>query len=96
LAVRAADYSPTARRSSAAIGNSNRSPRNSRVEKNKTSTFIRGFRIEARNDFVFELLRFLLGIRGAFVDMQDVRVAVVFETQFRPHSTSPSASRHAM
>jgi hypothetical protein len=35
--------------------------------------------IETRDDLVAELLRFLLGIRRAFVDMQNVCVAIVLE-----------------
>jgi hypothetical protein len=68
------------RENSADIGNSKSSLRKSRVEKNRTYRFstspVSGLR---RDDLVPKLLCFLFGIRRAFVDMQNVCVAIVLE-----------------
>jgi hypothetical protein len=52
--------------------------------------------IETRDNLVAQLLRFLLWIRRAFVDMQNVCVAIVLEAQLRARSASPSASFRVM
>lgn len=51
-----------------------------------------GIGVEPRDYFVRQFLRLLLSVRGALVDVQDVGSAVIFESQLRFHSTSPSTS----
>src|SRR5208337_2844377 len=48
--------------------------------------------VQPGDHIVAQFLRFLVGVRRTFIDMQDVGLTVVLEGQFRFHSATPSAS----
>jgi hypothetical protein len=46
-------------------------------------------RVETDDNFVGQFLGLLLRVRWALVDVEDIRLPIIFESQLRLHSTSP-------